>query len=314
MKYIQTTYTYTCDDNTNCHEFSIILTKGYWKIECWGASGGDSTQLKGDKKSFPGGKGGYSVGVVNTTYEEKFILTIGGQGTSNYSKKGTFAGGYNGGGGGIIGSEGNPCGSGGGGTDVRRGGNTLDHRIIVAGGGGGAGVGNSYSTWNGGQYGGYGGGIIGGSGGLYEKDIIYVTPTGGTDSHGGKKGCNAESPNQHGEDGSKGKGASISSQQVGSSGGGGGGGYFGGGSSHATGGGGGSGYVGGVMSYRNIKAETIGGDKEFPDPYGGYENGHIGNGFIRITDLNHPIILCTSQTFNNRIVPTTFLAILINFK
>ena len=277
MKFSQTTYSYTCDDSTTCHEFIINLSKGFWKIKCWGASGGDSTQIKGNKSSFSGGKGGYSVGVINTTEDEKFFLKIGGQGISNHSTKGAFKGGFNGGGGGNIGIDANPGGSGGGATDVRRGGNDLENRIIVAGGGGGAGVGTSYSTSNGGQYGGYGGGISGGSGGQYNSNIPEFTATGGTDSRGGKMGYNPNVDTLHGEDGQKVFGGSIPSQDVYSSGGGGVGGYFGGGSSIASGGGGGSGFVGGVMSYRNIIAQTIAGNDKFPSPYGGYENGHIGN-------------------------------------
>ena len=311
MKLIYTIYSYTCDNNINCHEFSVLLNQGYWKLECWGASGGDSFQLSHDKVSFPGGKGGYSVGVVYVANKERFELRIGGKGTSNYSTQGLFSGGFNGGGGGIIGIESNPGGSGGGATFFRWGGSTFYHIFIVAGGGGGAGVANTYSLWNDGQYGGAGGGINGSNGGPYSKDSPYETAFGATQKDGGNGGYNFELQSQHGEKGSKGTGASVPSVSVGSSGGGGGGGYYGGGSSHASGGGGGSGYIGGVISYRAIKAETINGENTFISPYGGYERGHDGNGYIRITDLSHSLYCTNQKYFNFSLLPLIIITIFL---
>ena len=175
-------------------------------------------------------------------------------------------------------------------------------------------MGTSYSTSNGGQYGGYGGGISGGSGGQYNSNIPEFTATGGTDSRGGKMGYNPNVDTLHGEDGQKVFGGSIPSQDVYSSGGGGVGGYFGGGSSIASGGGGGSGFVGGVMSYRNIIAQTIAGNDKFPSPYGGYENGHIGNGFIRITALNSPMNCYTPNVKYNKNIFFSLLFIIIYIK
>ena len=296
MNHPSITYSYPCDDNTNCYGIEILLGPGKWKLECWGASGGDSYH-KTLKKSFSGGKGGYSVGVINLTNYEHFFLTIGGKGTSNYSRSGTFAGGFNGGGGGHVGKDGNWGGSGGGGTDIRRNGKELDDRIIIAGGGGGAGAGNSNTDWGGGQYGGAGGGINGTDGGPYHELYTSHIATGAKGDKPGERGYNSDYPSQTGKNGEKGKGGSISSLNVESTGGGGGGGYYGGGSSSGSGGGGGSGYDGGVSSYQNIQAITINGEDSFPSPFGGQERGHSGNGYIRITDLNTLIFINKKKDF-----------------
>ena len=315
MKYYTMKYPYPCDDNIECSEFEIVLTRGYWKIECWGASGGDSYHKTLDV-SFPGGRGGYSVGVVNITEEiERFYLYIGGQGTSNRTTKGVFPGGFNGGGSGNVGTLGYWGGSGGGGTDVRRGGKAWDHRIIVAGGGGGAGAGNSNSIFGGGQYGGYGGGINGSDSGIYSKNDTVHTSGGGTQYKGGKKGYNPLSPERSGKDGQKGIGGGFDQQDTGSSGGGGGGGLYGGGSSDGSGGGGGSGYIGGVISYKNIIARTVNGnDESFPSPYTGNENGHVGNGFILITDLNTYINIECIKECNSFHQLLPLISVIILFK
>ena len=306
MSFYSIKFAYPCDDSTNCYGFEIVLERGYWKFECWGASGGDSYHNKLGV-SFPGGKGGYSVGVVNVTKEtESFFINIGGKGISNKTSKGVFPGGYNGGGSGNVGDLGYLGGSGGGATDIRRGGKTLDHRIIVAGGGGGAGAGNSDSLWGGGQYGGPGGGINGTDGGPYNENDEEHIARGGTQNKGGSKGYNLLDPSRTGQDGDKGVGGGFVKQDTGSSGGGGGGGFYGGGSSEASGGGGGSGYVGGVISYKNIIAQTNSGNESIPNPLKGNEIGHTGNGFVKITDLNVLIMKIIPekkcQFFNNILI------------
>ena len=287
MSHPSTLFSYPCNDNTQCYAYDIVLNPGYWKLECWGASGGDSYHSYLEQ-SFKGGKGGYSVGVIFVTEPEQFSLYIGGKGTSNYTSdtQGPFPGGFNGGGGGHIGGLHYPGGSGGGGTDIRRGGKDFDHRIIIAGGGGGAGASNANYDKNGGQYGGSGGGINGTDGGKYNEHDLYHNAQGAKGDKGGLKGQNTD-VHQTGQDGSKGVGGSIDKiERIDSSGGGGGGGFYGGGSSHASGGGGGSGFIGGVFSYGTIESKTVSGIEEIPNPLDGIEIGHSGNGFIRITDLN----------------------------
>jgi len=192
-----------------------------------------------------GGLGGYSKGDITLAAGQTISVYVGG------------SSGYNGGGSGSTAS-------GGGGTDVRIGGTSLNNRVIVAGGGGGAG---SLSS----GIGGYGGGTTGGSGGG------RWNASGGTQSSGGTS--------SGGSYGALGQGGS--SEGCGGAGGGGGG-YYGGGGGATDypnycdndddGGGGGSGYVGGVTN-----ASIIAGNASMPNPVGGNETGHSGNGYARIT-------------------------------
>ena len=70
MKKKDTVFLYACDDSTECSSIKVILHRGYWKLECWGASGGNASKALNDK-IFEGGKGGYSVGVVKVTSEDE---------------------------------------------------------------------------------------------------------------------------------------------------------------------------------------------------------------------------------------------------
>ena len=116
-------------------EFKVPKS-GSYKIEVWGASGGDAYNNKYLHANSHGGRGGYSAGTVNLTENTTLYVVVGGRGKYG---SGYVAGGFNGGGtGGANGS-----GSGGGATDVRlKSGvletESLNSRIIVAGGGGGS--------------------------------------------------------------------------------------------------------------------------------------------------------------------------------
>lgn len=116
-------------------EFKVPKS-GSYKIEVWGASGGDAYNNKYLHANSHGGRGGYSAGTVNLTENTTLYVVVGGRGKYG---SGYIAGGFNGGGtGGANGS-----GSGGGATDVRlKSGvletESLNSRIIVAGGGGGS--------------------------------------------------------------------------------------------------------------------------------------------------------------------------------
>ena len=290
-------FSYPCSDNSSCNSIEIYLEPGYWKLECWGASGGDSFN---SNKNFVihGGKGGYSVGVIKVEQRELFYLTIGGSGYSFYQSNShkIFPGGYNGGGGGHIGLNLQPAASGGGASDIRRGGKYYEHRIIVAGGGGGAAVASSNYIEDGGQYGGAGGGLEGLQGGHFDsEDSCSTLPTRGTQNSPGRLGYYTLIPSKKGQNGDIGKGGSIEYGNFDSSGGSGGGGYFGGGSSYATGGAGGSGFIGKVSSYRSIIAKTLAGNETMPSPHGGTENGHLGNGFILITDVTIRELTCKKK-------------------
>lgn len=139
----------------------VTLPKGRYKLQCWGAQGGNVTGTY----AVEGSKGGYSEGVITISETTTFYIFVGGQGTAYTSSASqtsttTVNGGWNGGGAGVGTSRYNsgdtdgrsfPRG-GGGATDISTvtsdvrysGGRTardsasLLARCIVAGGGAGA--------------------------------------------------------------------------------------------------------------------------------------------------------------------------------
>ena len=131
----------------------VTLPVGNWKLEVWGAQGG--TYL--DEES-AGGAGGYSVGTLKVTEEQKLYIYVGGQPESCYTIRSVTPGGFNGGGEGYNRDYNvSTFGQGGGGaTDIRIGQDSLYSRVIVAGGGGGHSEGNDTLTK-------YGGGASSGS-------------------------------------------------------------------------------------------------------------------------------------------------------
>lgn len=128
---------------------SVELPAGRYKLECWGAQGGDTSSYSGE-----GSYGGYSEGILTLTETTTLYVFVGGQGGSSGN------GGWNGGGsstGYSSYSSGNEYGEswpacGGGATDIatvtssmnyssgrtNRSSASLLSRIIVAGGGAGA--------------------------------------------------------------------------------------------------------------------------------------------------------------------------------
>ncbi|GMB00229.1 glycine rich domain-containing protein [Pelosinus sp. IPA-1] len=199
------------------------------KIECWGASGGNSG-------SDLGGKGGYAYGELDVKNASNLIICVGSQGGYNDSKYG-----YNGGG------KLNVTGDakiwyGGGATDVRIGGGGLEKRCIVAGGGGTCDddVGST-SGGNGGDGGGY-------SGGAGKSTAGVSVPSGGTQIDGGNNALFSYTLANGDAKGKFGIGASHTinynypmSYVFGV----GGGGWYGGASGASAGGSGGSSYISG---------------------------------------------------------------------
>lgn len=139
----------------------ITLPKGKYKLQCWGAQGGNVTGTY----AVNGSKGGYSEGVITLTKTTTLYVFVGGQGTSYTSSASQTStsvvnGGWNGGGAGVRTSRynsGNTNGrsfprGGGGATDIstvtsdmsyssgrtNRSSASLLARCIVAGGGAGA--------------------------------------------------------------------------------------------------------------------------------------------------------------------------------
>lgn len=262
---------------------TVTLAPGTYKLECWGAQGGNGSSNGNSNINAVGGLGGYSVGTITLSKTQKVYIYSGGKGQtkSNTGSYSTVNGGFNGGGSNYTCGSG---GSGGGGSDIRIGTDSLYARVIVAGGGSGTG-------WT--IKGAAGGGILGLSnynssynstqtaGGIAYTSAYNIMPTAGTFGIGGNGSGSSEGGS------------------------GGGGGWYGGGGAGYTGGSsGGSGYVytsvtasnypNGCLlnsSYYLSNAQTIAGDQSFPAPSGSTETGHSGNGHVKITKLSDVIYL-----------------------
>ena len=266
---------------------TATLTPGRYKLECWGAQGGNGSSNGNSNINAVGGLGGYSVGTITLSKTQKVYIYSGGKGQtkSNTGSYSTVNGGFNGGGSNYTCGSG---GSGGGGSDIRIGTDSLYARVIVAGGGSGTG-------WT--IKGAAGGGILGLSnynssynstqtaGGIAYTSTYNIMPTAGTFGIGGNGSGSSEGGS------------------------GGGGGWYGGGGAGYTGGSsGGSGYVytsatasnypSGCLlnsTYYLSDAKTIAGNKSFPSPTGSTETGHSGNGHVKITKLSDVIYLTQAK-------------------
>lgn len=288
---------------------TATLTPGRYKLECWGAQGGNSNQSNGTYGN--GGKGGYSTGILNVSTNTTIYITVGGQGQNGVLNTRT-AGGFNGGSDGYGTNNFGVGGGGGGASDISltspvfshssyfinniRDTNSLLSRIIVAGGGGSAGYDVSSNAANGGA----GGGTTGQDG---LSNRVYHG-TGGKQTTFGTGGS-SEEPNRYSVQAKFGCGASASNSTDVAPGGG--GGWYGGGL-HCDSAGGGSGYVytsatasnypSGCLlnsTYYLSNAQTIAGNKSFPSPTGSTETGHSGNGHVKITKLSDVIYLTQAK-------------------
>ena len=261
---------------------SITLPKGQYQLECWGAQGGNGT----NNTSQPGGKGGYSKGIITLNKKTNLYLYTGGQGlngTTYNSNGATTAGGFNGGG---SATSVNNRGSGGGGTDIRIAVDSLYARVLVAGGGSGSSAYTSLAGFAG--------------GGISGKTYNNQDSSNGGDWYGGggsqtQGGAANTSYSNYTTAGSFGQGGNYNSGSNTYYGSGGGGGWYGGGGAIGVGGGG-SGYMytsslasyypSGCLlnsSYYLTKATILAGNAAFISPTGTSETGHAGNGYIRIT-------------------------------
>ena len=262
------------DYTGNIQEFTPECS-GNYKLEVWGASGGDYNS------SYLGGKGGYSSGTINLIKDANLFIYVGGRGTGTANV--VNSGGFNGGGDGSPEGGSSVGASGGGASDIRIGTDSLYARVIVAGGGGGA---YSYSSTY--SNGGYGGGATGGS---------TTRAGGGTSTSAGNSDSSYSNYGTAGSFGLGGTSVKPSSIVAG-----GGGGWYGGGFGvyPSGGGGGGSGYIytestaanypSGCLlnsSYYLTDASTTAGNQTFKAPNGTDETGHIGNGYARITYLGN---------------------------
>ena len=163
---MQTDFGYTGD-----FQSFVVPATGNYKLEVWGAQGGDASP-------YYGGMGGYASGTIALTAGQTIYIYVGqvGQGAGGGSA-------WNGGGGGTC------CGAGGGGgTDFRLGGTALANRVIVAGAGGGGS--NDTPQGNGGDGGGSSGlyGTVGAPGTQSSGYSLGVGETNSSDAAGGGGG------------------------------------------------------------------------------------------------------------------------------
>ena len=271
----------------------VTLPAGKWKLEVWGAQGGDGI----DNLANAGGRGGYSFGSINLTTSTNLYVYVGGQGTNSESATG---GGFNGGGNtGVSNNIGETPGGGGGASDIRIGTDSLYARVIVAGGGGGAGIGAANRTYTGGA----GGGFSGIKGTHINNEYGDRLSNPGTQVSGGSLSSSNTTNATVGQFGIGGRGADGNGAGAGA-----GGGWYGGGGAgygNAMGGAaaGGSGWIYTVddfdvwqngnptdaanwllnNSFYLTNAETLSGDQSFFDPDDIEVTGHSGNGYARIT-------------------------------
>jgi hypothetical protein len=315
---------FPCTKTYECTPYSVTLPTGTYRFELWGAQGGYSRYLNVDSMNpFSSGKGAYTAGTMSFVTESKLYFYVGGMGENQTSIQGQVIsrGGFNGGGDGGVDlydpTYPESSAGGGGASDIRyindQTLNGLKSRIIVAAGGGGSTSTNSTSnpnTWIAGD-----GGKLSGS--SYTKYSIPGNQTFGLFG----KGLNGFSFNND-------------TFMWGGSTGGCGGGYYGGittpvepnsVNSIEVSGSGGSSYISGYEGCNSVKFDssdppTHSGskihytnrvfdnpvmlskdDSNFKDPYGVFEEGHFGNGAIKITIVSifssvSPIITCKAPT------------------
>jgi len=244
--------TFNFEQKDEIQEF-IVPCSGTYKLETWGAQGGDANDHDGNDKTI-GGYGGYSTGNFLLKLKDKLYIGVGGKGETAYNS--VVEGGYNGGGKSSTASSssyGDEAGSGGGATHIAINNNleelknynsNKDSIILVAAGGGGAYYYETSSIFvsNGGHAGGYNGCI--------PKNYIcqgnpareyYIGILSNQERGGGNFGCANYESQVNGGNSGFGFGATRSGGSWSS---GGGSGYYGGGYGFATGAGGGSSYIG----------------------------------------------------------------------
>ena len=272
---------------------TATLAPGTYKLECWGAQGGNGSSNGNSNINAVGGLGGYSVGTITLSKTQKVYIYSGGKGQtkSNTGSYSTVNGGFNGGGSNYTCGSG---GSGGGGSDIRIGTDSLYARVIVAGGGGSDGSPN-YS-------GGYAGGVSGTRGNFGCGSYGYGGSQ--TASYSSLSAINSQGTTNSSSNCAAGFGfGGFGCYYASGYGGAGGGGWYGGQGTYPDGsgdddggGGGGSGYVytsssasnypqGCLLnsSYYLSDASNLSGNESFKSPSGSTETGHSDNGYCRIT-------------------------------
>ena len=230
--------------NNNVSEFNYTGTEetytapedGTYKLETWGASGGNATN------TYIGGYGGYSSGYVTLNKGDVLYINVGESGKTISGSNCDNTGTYNGGGSCYVsdglGNLGETYGSGGGATHIAtKSGllstlsDSIDSVLIVSGGGGGGEYYNHDNQYISTASGGSAGGFVGND--SYSLYRVFNSSVVDVSSNAGKGGSQNENLNSNmNSKGSFGIGAVMSGS-----------GYYGG-SSNDYGGGGGSSYIG----------------------------------------------------------------------
>lgn len=263
-----TTFNYTGNEQY------IDLAPGAYKLECWGASGGDADNWSSLGGYAHPGNGGYTSGTIYISEIKRLYIQVGSKGSN---------GGYNGGG------YGSTAPKGGGASDIRLlsgAWNNLDglkSRIIVAGGGGS-------DEW-GYSNGGHGGNLIGGTGTAGRTGNGQRTCYGGSQTAGGSGYING---------GFGYGGYSTVSTDLGGCGG---GGWYGGGTNlYSGGGGGGSSYAAGYAECDNTY--HISHQEEIVLYNVVFQSGiNTGDGQIKITAIGYYIMASNCNTDVTSYVP-----------
>ena len=243
-------------DYTGAEQTFIAPVSGTYRLETWGAQGGNASYMSLQN----GGSGGYSTGLINLTKNTILYVNVGGLGQTAILDEDDDLKlhGYNGGGYAAIYTDNSSHGGGGGATHIALKSGMLsilenykNSIFIVSGGGGGASSHRSYPDYSG--IGGSGGGVAG-SKGYSISEKCYAFGLGGTQNQAGTyELClnDGKSPGYYEEDElptnpAFGLGGNyskyISDLYYAYSGGG--GGYYGGNFGYHAPGGGGSGYIG----------------------------------------------------------------------
>lgn len=221
-------------DYSNQIQTKTITEPGYYKLETWGAQGGNIG-------TYIGGYGGYSIGYIYLSDNQQLYIAVGGAGAN------TDTGGYNGGGSLVAGQSAYGS-SGGGATHIAIVSgilSTLSENIndilIVSGGGGGANYrSENYGEGNGGSAGGFVG--VNGESTNHSNGYGYGYGYGGSQTAGGSRFWESSIETDTTKPGAFGQGSGTELGGEAQSGGG--GGYYGGGAGGHGGAGGGSSYIG----------------------------------------------------------------------
>ena len=225
-------------DYTNGEQTYTVPSTGTYKLETWGAQGGNVPD-------YIGGYGGYSVGYSLLENGQKLYINVGGKGTDNLLTVGS--GGYNGGGtgtGGYCVGQNRYSGSGGGATHIATQSGLLStfeenrSKVLIASGGGGGANNMESASGSGAAAGGYLGNTATWTN---HGHSYYVQPAGGSQTAGGLNGYSYTPIDR--EEAGFGQGGNHEGSDC-SEGSGGGAGWYGGGWGHFAPGAGGSGYIG----------------------------------------------------------------------